>query len=97
MRSLFAQGSRGVISLGTQGSDLTSLPLVSSSLTWRLLILEGSEEEASGEKEVGSSVSEGGGEHSLGVEGAPLFRFLLSCAPRVESLPSSDSGVLPVW
>ena len=91
-------GPRGRDHFWDPGFRPDFFPLVSSSLTRHLfLILEGSEEEALGEEgEAGSSVSVNEGEHSLGVEGAPLFRLLLSSPPGVEPLPTPTSGVLPV-
>lgn len=95
VRSFLAQGPRGVIRFGTQGSDLTSFSFIFSPMTWHLCsILEGSEE-PSVEETSSSSVSEDGGEHPLGVERMPppVFRLLLSSPSGVESLLIPISGV----
>lgn len=76
-------GASGVISAGTQGSDLTALPFISSSMIWHLsLILEGSEEAAPVEEADNSSVSEGGREHNLRIEGVlPTFQVSAEQSP----------------
>ena len=82
VRSFLAQGPKGVISFGTQGSDLTSFSFIPSPMTWHLcFILEGSEE-PSVEETSSSSVSEDGGEHPLGVEKCPhLFSGFSRAVP----------------
>lgn len=98
VRSFLAQGPRGVISFGTQGSDLTSFSFIPSPMTWHLcFILEGSEE-PSVEETSSSSVSEDGGEHPLGIKRMPppVFRLQLSSPSGVESLLIPISGVLHI-
>lgn len=101
VRSFLAQGPRGVIPFGTQGSDLTPFHFISS-VTWYVsLILEESEEPPSVEEEAGSSsVSKSGGEHRLGVEGvlpSPRFQVSVEQSLWVESQSTPSSGVLHRW